>query len=244
MSGNGIRALAWAAVRDGYGRDGRLVVDTGGGRRELDLDARPATGELTYATVDMGPVTFDPAQIPVALESSSNHCRVRRRGVRGAVGRHGQPASRAVRRRSAPASASPQHGPPLELDERFPAAPTWSSSPTSGAADELDMRVVERGVGETLGVRHRRVPPPRPSHTAGVVRRQSPCTVPGGELDGGALGDGTIRLGGPVSSTCSTSHRRRLMSSAAHESKAAHRDRGRPRRRAATCTARRHRLRH
>ena len=67
MSGNGMRTLAWAAARDGLGQDGTLVVDTGGGRRQVELTRDPATNEVTHVIVDMGPVTFDPAQIPVAL---------------------------------------------------------------------------------------------------------------------------------------------------------------------------------
>src|SRR4029077_8362039 len=64
MSGNGMRTLAWVAARDGLGADGTLVVDTGGGRRQVEL-TRDATGAVTAATVDMGPVTWDPALIPV-----------------------------------------------------------------------------------------------------------------------------------------------------------------------------------
>src|SRR4029079_5663155 len=64
MSGNGMRTLAWVAARAGLGADGALVADTGGGRRQVELTRDPATGEVTAATVDMGPATFDPAQIP------------------------------------------------------------------------------------------------------------------------------------------------------------------------------------
>ena len=69
MSGNGMRTLAWVAARDGLGADGTLTVDTGGGRREVELTRDPTTGEVTTATVDMGPVTFDPAHIPIAVDS-------------------------------------------------------------------------------------------------------------------------------------------------------------------------------
>src|SRR3954463_16041826 len=69
MSGNGARALAWAAHRRGIGDGKRLVVDTGGGRREIDLDLDPATDSVVQATVDMGPVTFDPLEIPLDAPS-------------------------------------------------------------------------------------------------------------------------------------------------------------------------------
>ena len=54
MSGNGIRCLAWVAQREGIGDGKRLVVDTDGGRRTIDLELDDA-GEVVAATVDMGP---------------------------------------------------------------------------------------------------------------------------------------------------------------------------------------------
>ena len=65
MSGNGARCLAWAARRNGMGSPERLVVDTGGGRRALDLEL-DAHAMVRSAVCDMGPVTFVPAEIPVA----------------------------------------------------------------------------------------------------------------------------------------------------------------------------------
>src|SRR5437762_12689607 len=65
MRGNGIGCLSWVAVRERIGDGKRLVVDTGGGRRDVELDVDLATGELVGATVDMGPVTFETAEIPV-----------------------------------------------------------------------------------------------------------------------------------------------------------------------------------
>ena len=44
MSGNGIRCLAWVAARAGLGDGDALVVDTGGGRRAVDLE-RDADGD-------------------------------------------------------------------------------------------------------------------------------------------------------------------------------------------------------
>src|SRR3954468_1410955 len=64
MSGNGARCLAWAAHRAGMGTPVRLVVDTGGGRRMLDLTL-DASGDVVHVVCDMGPVTFDPALVPV-----------------------------------------------------------------------------------------------------------------------------------------------------------------------------------
>ena len=67
---NGIACLSWIAVREGLGDQKRLVIDTGGGRREVELDIDPASGELAAATVDMGPATFEPAGIPLDAPSA------------------------------------------------------------------------------------------------------------------------------------------------------------------------------
>jgi diaminopimelate epimerase len=197
MSGNGIRALAWVAVRDGYGRDGRLVVDTGGGRRELDLELDPATGELVYATVDMGPVTFDPAQIPVALESSA-HITAEFHGVEYEGDAAGMGNPHLVLFVEDPATARvTQHGPRLEHDERFPARTNVHFvRPTPGVVDELDMRVWERGVGETLSCGTGASASAAVAHRRGLVGQKVTVHVPGGDLTV-ELGD-TIRLGGPV----------------------------------------------
>jgi diaminopimelate epimerase len=197
MSGNGIRALAWVAVRDGYGRDGRLVVDTGGGRRVIDLEIDPASGELVYATVDMGPVTFDPARIPVALEASE-HITAEFHGVEYEGDAAGMGNPHLVLFVDDPAVARvTQHGPRLEHDERFPArANVHFVRPTPGSIDELDMRVWERGVGETLSCGTGACASAAVAHRRGLVGERVTVHVPGGDLTV-ELGD-TIRLGGPV----------------------------------------------
>ncbi|MFN8025179.1 MAG: diaminopimelate epimerase [Acidimicrobiia bacterium] len=197
MSGNGIRALAWVAVRDGYGGDGRLVVDTGGGRRELDLELDPATGELVAATVDMGPVTFVPAEIPVALDSSEG-ITAEFHGVEYEGDAAGMGNPHLVLFVDDPTTARvTQHGPRLEHDERFPARTNVHFvRPTPGTTDELDMRVWERGVGETLSCGTGASASAAVAHRRGLVGERVTVHVPGGDLRV-EIGD-TIRLGGPV----------------------------------------------
>ena len=38
-------------------------------RNQVELTRDPSSGAVTAATVDMGPVTFDPSQIPVSVDS-------------------------------------------------------------------------------------------------------------------------------------------------------------------------------
>ena len=201
MSGNGMRALAWVAAREGLGPDGTLVVDTGGGRRAVALTRDPATGAVVAATVDMGPVTFDPERIPVALESpfgiTADFHGTQYEGDAAGMGN-----PHLVLFVDDPARARvTQHGPHLEVDERFPRRTNVEFvRATPGATDEIDMRVWERGVGETLSCGTGACAVTAVAHRRGLVGERAVVHVPGGDLVvelGTGPTDG-IRLGGPV----------------------------------------------
>ncbi len=201
MSGNGMRTLAWVAARDGLGADGALAVDTGGGRRQVELTRHPSTGEVAYVTVDMGSVTWDPAQIPVALDSpfgiTADFHGTRYEGDAAGMGN-----PHLVLFVDDPARARvTQHGPHLEVDERFPKRTNVEFvRVTPGATDELDMRVWERGVGETLSCGTGACATAAVAHHRGLVGPRVTVHVPGGDLtvELGAGPTRGIRLGGPV----------------------------------------------
>ena len=193
MSGNGIRCLAWVAVREGLGSSGTLIVETGGGRRTMSLVVED--GELRSATVDMGPVSFDPAAIPLAAPSAFDlEATFHGTTYRGDAAGMGNPhlvllvddvdVARVV-----------QHGPHLEVDERFPKRTNveFVAPNTRGG---IDMRVWERGVGETLSCGTGACAAAAVAHRRGLVGRETAVRVPGGELSV-TLGD-TVLLGGPV----------------------------------------------
>ena len=197
MSGNGMRTLAWVAARDGLGANGTLVVDTDAGRRQVELTRDPSTGEVTYAIVDMGPVTWDPAQIPVSLDSPFGvTADFHGTHYEGDAAGMGNP--HLVLFVDDPATARvTQHGPHLEVDERFPKRTNVEFvRVTPGATDEVDMRVWERGVGETLSCGTGACATAAVAHHRGLVRERVTVHVPGGDLTV-ELGE-TIRLGGPV----------------------------------------------
>ena len=193
MSGNGIRTLAWAAVRSGLGAD-PLVVDTGGGRRTVEVE-RGADGDVSRATVDMGPVTFDPMAIPLDADSPFD-LTAEFHGVtyRGDAAGMGNPhlvcfvddvdAARVV-----------QHGPHLETDPRFPRHTNVEFVAPDGV-NALRMRVWERGVGETRSCGTGACAAAAVAYRRGIVGPRVTVRVPGGELVV-EVGD-TIRLGGPV----------------------------------------------
>jgi diaminopimelate epimerase len=194
MSGNGIGCLSWVAVREGLGDGKRLVVDTGGGRREVQLEV-DATGALVGATVDMGPVTFEPAEIPLDAPSAFD-LEVTFHGVtyRGDAAGMGNP--HLVLLVDDPETTRvTQHGPHLEADARFPHR-TNVEFVTVAGEDELRMRVWERGVGETLSCGTGVCASAAVAHRRGLVGEHVTIRVPGGihEVE---LGD-TIRLRGPV----------------------------------------------
>jgi diaminopimelate epimerase len=195
MSGNGIGCLSWVAVREGLGDGTRLVVDTAGGRREVQLVVDRGTGELAAATVDMGSVTFEPGEIPIDAPSAFD-LEVTFHGVtyHGDAAGMGNPhlvllvddpeATRVV-----------QHGPHLETDDRFPNRTNVEFIAVAGP-DELAMRVWERGVGETLSCGTGVCASAAVAHRRGLVGDHVTVRVRGGthEVD---LGE-TIRLHGPV----------------------------------------------
>jgi diaminopimelate epimerase len=195
MSGNGMRCLAWVAVRDGLGSDGRLVVATDAGRKTVDLDVDPATGELRTATVGMGPVTFEPPEIPLNAPSPFD-LEVSYHGItyRGDAAGIGNPHL-VLLVDDPDAARVTQHGPHLEHDDRFPNG-TNVEFMTVTATDEITMRVWERGVGETLSCGTGACAAATVARRRGLVGDAVAVRVRGGDLQV-ELGD-DVRLGGPV----------------------------------------------
>jgi diaminopimelate epimerase len=196
MTGNGMRCLAWVAVREGLGRSGRLVVDTGGGRRTVELDLDPAGNVLRGATVDMGPVTFDPAAIPLDAPSPFDlEATYHGHTYRGDAAGTGNPHLVTFVDDVATARVT-QHGPHLERDPRFPKRTNVEFAAAGPEPDSLRMRVWERGVGETLSCGTGACAAAAVAHRRGLVGTRVLVHVPGGDLVV-ELGE-TIRLGGPV----------------------------------------------
>jgi diaminopimelate epimerase len=193
MSGNGIRCVAWVAARAGLARDGELDVDTAAGRRLVRLDRPGRT--VVAADVDMGPVTFEPARIPVAVDDPFELEAIAD-GVfyRGDAAGMGNP--HLVLFVDDPAAAPvTTHGPILEHDARFPRRTNVEFMRVTHA-DRIAMRVWERGAGETLSCGTGACAVAAVAHRRDLVGGRVHVDVLGGTLVV-TLGD-TVHLGGPV----------------------------------------------
>lgn len=193
ISGNGLRCLAHVAVRLGLGGGDRLVVDTAAGRREIAV-TRDAAGEVTWAEVDMGPVSFVPAEIPLdAADAFDLEAIVDGAVYRGDAVGTGNPHF--VIYVDDPAAVPLyRHGPVLETDGRFPQRTNVEMvAPAEGG---LRMRVWERGVGETESCGSGACAAASAAWRRGLVPERCRVAVPGGDLvvEVGA----TTVLGGPV----------------------------------------------
>jgi diaminopimelate epimerase len=184
MSGNGIRCLAWVAARAGLGTEDELKVRTAAGLRVVSL-ARNGAGDVIAADVDMGPVTLGEEDLSLVVD-----------GVEywGDVANVGNPhlVCFVIDPAAVPVTT---HGPRIELDPRFPQR-TNVEFVRVHPPDVIDMRVWERGVGETLSCGTGACAAAAVAFNRGVVDERVRVRVPGGELEV-TLGE-TVRLGGPV----------------------------------------------
>jgi diaminopimelate epimerase len=184
MSGNGIRCLAWVAARAGLGRERELTVQTAAGIRVVSL-IRDAAGDVVAADVDMGVVTLGEEDVEIVLDGTEYWGDVANVGNPHLVCFVIDPAEIPVA----------LHGPRIELDARFPDR-TNVEFVRVHPPDEIDMRVWERGVGETLSCGTGACAAAAVARHRGVVDDRVRVRVPGGELTV-VLGP-TVRLGGPV----------------------------------------------
>jgi diaminopimelate epimerase len=194
MSGNGARCLAWAAHRAGMGTAERLVVDTAGGRRTLELTC-DANGDVVHAVCDMGALTFDPPAIPLDAPSAADVAAIIDGArVPGHAAGIGNPHW-VLTVDDPDAVDLARFGPALEHDTRFPNRVNVEFVAVTGR-DRVRMRVWERGVGETQSCGTGACAAAGVAHELGRVGTRVCVHVRGGDLDV-ELGP-TVRLGGPV----------------------------------------------
>jgi diaminopimelate epimerase len=184
MSGNGIRCLAWAAARAGLGSEHELRVRTAAGLRVVTL-TRDSRGAVVAADVDMGAVTLEEEDVELVVDGAEYWGDVANVGNPHLVCFVSDPGAVPVA----------THGPRIELDPRFPQR-TNVEFIRVHPPDVVEMRVWERGVGETLSCGTGACAAAAVAYNRGVVDEQVLVRVPGGELT--VILGATVRLGGPV----------------------------------------------
>lgn len=193
MSGNGVRCVAAVAMRDSLVEGTRFRLATDAGVKTVEY---AETTEGSWARVDMGPVTFEPSEIPLAADSPF--------GVEADVdGVHYEGDAAGIGNPhwvlfvdDPDAAAVETAGPLLEHDDRFPNRTNVEFVAVAGP-DHLCMRVWERGVGETQSCGTGACAAAAVAHRRGRVGERVRVDVPGGSL-AIDLGD-TVWLGGPMS---------------------------------------------
>ncbi len=195
MSGNGMRALAALACGPAaMGSASTLIVDTSVGVRTVSLE-RAADGHVVAATVDMGAALFAAEHVPILVDDP-NEISATIHGVRycgDAVGM-GNPHW-VVFVDDVAAARVAQHGRWLEIDERFPNSTNVEFIRVVDRS-RIEMRVWERGVGETQSCGTGACAAAAVAHRRGLVDSVVIVEVLGGEL---AVDIGeTVSLGGPV----------------------------------------------
>ena len=188
MSGNGIRCLAQAAVDAALVAPPRFTVATKGGRRTVDFVAGEVPG-WARASVDMGPVRLGPDQPQDFADRKARTVDV------------GNPHLVLCGPEVASVDIAVL-GPQLQSAFTGGINVEWISVVSDGDGELLDLRVWERGAGETLACGTGSVAAAAAARAWGVLDGSGPVRVrnPGGTLEVtlGAGAEDPAFLAGPV----------------------------------------------
>jgi diaminopimelate epimerase len=201
MSGNGLRCLAKYAVDDGLVSpvDGAFDVETGAG--VLQVRVRLEDGRVTSVRESMGRPRLDPRDIPIAVEAPPPV-----RGYPLAVDGRRIPITavsmgnpHAVHFQDAPVAdyALDAIGPLVEHHPAFPRRTNFEVV-RMRSRSQAEMRVWERGVGETLSCGSGASAVMVAARLDGVADDTLELRVLGGVLDLAWDGEGDVILTGPV----------------------------------------------
>ena len=142
MCGNGIRCVAKFVFDKGLTDKHHLEIDTLSGVKKIDIDpnARPGDEE-TWVTVDMGNPEIDSLEETIQLQDGTP--------LTGSVISMGNPHFVCFSEESPSDEKVLLKGPMAERHDRFPDRSNIEFARVCGK-DEIEMRVWERGSGETM----------------------------------------------------------------------------------------------
>jgi diaminopimelate epimerase len=201
MSGNGLRCLVKFVVdrRIATPRDGELDIETGGGVMRVQVTAR--AGRVVSVREGMGRPRLDPRQIPVAIEAEppvrSFDLQVDGRTLPCTPVSMGNP--HVVYFQEQPVEQFPLHavGPLVEHHPLFPNRTNFEVVRVFSRG-RAEMRVWERGVGETLSCGSGASAVIVAGRLRDVLGERLELAVPGGSLTLEWDGEGEVVLTGPV----------------------------------------------
>jgi diaminopimelate epimerase len=202
MSGNGMRCLVKFAVDDGIVRPSGsdFNVETGAGVLGVTI-TRDATGKVTSVREGMGAPRLDPKEIPVSIDApppiTNFEIRVDGQVIPITPVSMGNP--HAIYFQDQPVAAYPLHqvGPLMEHHELFPNRTNFEVVRILGRGS-AEMRVWERGVGETLSCGSGASAVMVASRLLDKADGALELKVPGGVLNLEWDGEGDVILTGPV----------------------------------------------
>ena len=201
ISGNGMRCLVRFAADNGIAtpKDGEMSVETGAGVSRVTVNA--SGGHVIAVRQSMGKPRLDPREIPVAIEAPPP---IREYALE-AAGRTisitpvsmGNP--HAIHFQDAPVADYPLRdvGPEVEHHRLFPHRTNFEVVRMLGPG-RAEMRVWERGVGETLSCGSGASAVMVAARLLGHAGSSLELRVPGGTLDLAWDGAGDVVLSGPV----------------------------------------------
>lgn len=171
--GNGVRCVAWLLAREGDD-DLRLASPAG------IIDARVLGDERV--SVSMGPPEFEPARIPFVADKRQNRYDIAVNGqlLEIAALSMGNPHC-VIKVDTVQIADVDALGPAIEQHERFPERCNVGFMSVQ-ASDELDLRVFERGVGETLACGTGACAAVVAAQQWGLVDDEVRVNLPGGQL--------------------------------------------------------------
>lgn len=197
-SGNGMRCLARFLIDRGHALDEPIEVETLAGVKRIEVTVED--GEMIGARVDMGPPGLTRGEIPMAGPAGE---RFLDRpfpdaggGYRAAAVSMGNPHLVLIGDADLAALDLPRIGPPLEHHPDFPERTNieWVRIEDG----RLDVRVWERGVGETLACGTGACATLVAANLMGLAGRRAVVRFEGGDLDVEWAEDDHVYLGGPA----------------------------------------------
>ena len=201
MSGNGMRCLVKFAVDQGLVKPANDEFDVETGAGVLRVRVATERGLVTSVRESMGPPRLDPREIPVAIEAPppilNFDIHVDGRTLPITPVSMGNP--HAVYFQNAPVTEYPLHqvGPLMEHHALFPKRTNFEVVRVLDRA-HAEMRVWERGVGETLSCGSGASATMVAARLLDLVDGAMELRVPGGELQLEWDGEGDVILTGPV----------------------------------------------